>query len=71
MWIGVVVSAFAFALAYNDGYILVYLFLGLFSQVFMGIQVSIWTSMITHVGMNTLVIIIQVLVQSGYSSPIT
>ncbi|EAC9629211.1 CPBP family intramembrane metalloprotease, partial [Listeria monocytogenes] len=27
---------------------------------------SIWTSMITHVGMNTLVIIIQLLLHYGY-----
>ncbi len=66
VWIGVVVSAFAFALAHNDGHILVYLFLGLFFSGLYAYTGSIWTSMITHVGMNTLVIIIQVLVQSGY-----
>jgi len=66
VWVGVVVSAVAFAFAHNDNHLLVYIFLGLFFSGLYALTGSIWTSMITHVGMNTLVIIIQLLLHYGY-----
>lgn len=66
VWIGVGISAMAFAFAHNDGHLLVYLFLGLFFSGLYAYTGSIWTSMITHVGMNSLVVVIQLLVYKGY-----
>ncbi|OTN75601.1 hypothetical protein A5886_000676 [Enterococcus sp. 8G7_MSG3316] len=66
VWIGVGISAVAFAFAHNDGHLLVYLFLGLFFSGLYAYTGSIWTSMITHVGMNSLVVVIQLLVYKGY-----
>ncbi|WP_430611259.1 CPBP family intramembrane glutamic endopeptidase [Enterococcus sp. DIV0876] len=64
--IGIGISAIAFAFAHNDGHLLVYIFLGLFFSGLYALTGSIWTSMITHVGMNTLVVIVQLLVYHGY-----
>lgn len=66
IWIGVIVSAVAFAFAHSDNHLLVYILLGLFFSGLYALTGRIWTSMITHVGMNTLVIIIQLLVHAGY-----
>jgi membrane protease YdiL (CAAX protease family) len=66
VWVGVIVSAVAFAFAHNDNHLLVYMFLGLFFSGLYALTGRIWTSMITHVGMNTLVIIVQLLVHYGH-----
>ena len=66
IWIGVIVSAVAFAFAHSDNHLLVYILLGLFFSGLYALTGRIWTSMITHVGLNTLVIIIQLLVHAGY-----
>ncbi|EGP5214283.1 CPBP family intramembrane metalloprotease [Enterococcus faecium] len=64
-WIGAVVSSLLFAFAHNDGHLLIYFFLGFFFSLEYKATGRIWTSMITHVGMNTLVVLVQLAVQKG------
>lgn len=59
-WIGLILSSLAFAFAHNDGHLLVYFFLGSFFLWLYTHTGKIWTSIITHVGMNTLVVIVQI-----------
>ena len=54
-WVGAVISSLLFAFAHNDGHLLIYFFLGFFFSLEYKATGRIWTSMITHVGMNTLV----------------
>ncbi|WP_373195996.1 CPBP family intramembrane glutamic endopeptidase [Enterococcus faecium] len=62
-WVGAVVSSLLFAFAHNDGHLLIYFFLGFFFSLEYKATGRIWTSMITHVGMNTLVVLVQLAVQ--------
>ncbi|MBO0432304.1 CPBP family intramembrane glutamic endopeptidase [Enterococcus sp. DIV0660C] len=62
-WVGAVISSLLFAVAHADGHLLVYFFLGFFFSLLYKSTGRIWTSMITHVGMNTLVIVVQLLIQ--------
>lgn len=64
-WVGAVVSSLLFAYAHNDGHLLIYFFLGFFFSLEYKATGRIWTSMITHVGMNTLVVLVQLAVQKG------
>ncbi|MCZ1502613.1 CPBP family intramembrane metalloprotease [Enterococcus faecium] len=64
-WVGVVISSLLFAFAHNDGHLLIYFFLGFFFSLEYKATGRIWTSMITHVGMNTLVVLVQLAVQKG------
>lgn len=64
-WVGAVVSSLLFAFAHNDGHLLIYFFLGFFFSLEYKATGRIWTSMITHVGMNTLVVLVQLAVQKG------
>lgn len=64
-WVGAVISSLLFAFAHNDGHLLIYFFLGLFFSLEYKATGRIWTSMITHVGMNTLVVLVQLAVQKG------
>lgn len=64
-WVGAVVSSLLFAFAHNDGHLLTYFFLGFFFSLEYKATGRIWTSMITHVGMNTLVVLVQLAVQKG------
>ena len=64
-WVGAVISSFLFAFAHNDGHLLIYFFLGFFFSLEYKATGRIWTSMITHVGMNTLVVLVQLAVQKG------
>ena len=64
-WFGAVVSSLLFAFAHNDGHLLIYFFLGFFFSLEYKATGRIWTSMITHVGMNTLVVLVQLAVQKG------
>ena len=65
-WIGAIVSSLLFAFAHNDGHLLIYFFLGFFFSLQYKATGRIWTSMITHVGMNTLVVVVQIAVQKGW-----
>lgn len=56
-FVGALVSSLLFALAHGDGHLLVYGFLGIFLAFLYEYSGSIWTSIITHAGMNTLVIV--------------
>ncbi|EGP5342528.1 CPBP family intramembrane metalloprotease [Enterococcus faecium] len=62
-WVGAVISSLLFAFAHNDGHLLIYFFLGFFFSLEYKATGRIWTSMITHVGMNTLVVLVQLAVQ--------
>ncbi|WP_395520745.1 lysostaphin resistance A-like protein [Enterococcus faecium] len=64
-WVGAVISSLLFAFAHNDGHLLIYSFLGFFFSLEYKATGRIWTSMITHVGMNTLVVLVQLAVQKG------
>lgn len=65
VWIGVGVSSVLFAFAHADNHLLVYILLGLFFSGLYAYTGKIWTSMITHVGMNSLVIIVQLILYYG------
>ena len=67
-WVGAIVSSLLFAFAHNDGHLLIYFFLGFFFSLQYKVTGRIWTSMITHVGMNTLVVIVQLAIQKGLLS---
>lgn len=64
-WVGAVISSLLFAFAHNDGHLLIYFLLGFFFSLEYKATGRIWTSMITHVGMNTLVVLVQLAVQKG------
>lgn len=64
-WVGAVISSLLFAFAHNDGHLLIYFFLGFFFSLEYKATGRMWTSMITHVGMNTLVVLVQLAVQKG------
>ena len=64
VWIGVVISSLLFALIHQDGHLLLYSSRGAFFSLQYVITGSIWTSIITHVGMNTLVVLANILVQT-------
>ena len=65
-WVGAVISSLLFAFAHNDGHLLIYFFLGFFFSLEYKATGRIWTSMITHVGMNTLVVLVQLAVQKDW-----
>ncbi|MFV0560646.1 MAG: lysostaphin resistance A-like protein [Enterococcus sp.] len=65
-WIGALISSILFALAHNDGHLLIYFFIGFFFALLYKSTGRIWTSMITHVGMNSLVIFVQLAVHYGW-----
>ena len=64
-WVGAVISSLLFAFAHNDGHLLIYFFLGFFFSLEYKATGRILTSMITHVGMNTLVVLVKLAVQKG------
>lgn len=58
LWFAVIVSSLVFAIIHDDGHILLYTALGLvFSMLYIKTG-RIWTSIISHVGMNTLVVVV-------------
>ncbi len=63
-WFPALLSSILFALAHNDGHYLLYACLGLLFCSMYRYSGRIWTSMITHVGMNLLVILAQLGIQS-------
>lgn len=52
-------TSFLFALAHNDGHLIVYFIMGMVFYYLYQKTGSIWTSIIAHCGMNTLVVLIQ------------
>lgn len=63
VWLGFIVSSLLFAFMHQDGHILLYTALGAFFSLQYVVTGSIWTSIISHVGMNSLVVIANVLVR--------
>lgn len=61
IWSSAVVSSLLFAVMHNDGHYLLYGGLGFFFFILYKKTGSIYTSMITHVGMNTVVMITQLM----------
>ena len=64
-WIAATVSSAIFSLAHADGHFFVYLFMGFFFALLYKQTGKIWTSIIAHCGMNTIVIIVQLLLHNG------
>lgn len=64
-WGAAVISSILFSVIHMDGNYFVYFFLGLFFTILYKMTGKIWTSVITHCGMNTLVIILQLVVHYG------
>ncbi|AYW45469.1 CPBP family intramembrane metalloprotease [Tetragenococcus koreensis] len=56
-WVGIIISSLLFAVIHQDGHLLLYFSLGFFFSLLYKTTGKIWTSMISHVGMNTLVVI--------------
>lgn len=52
-------TSFLFALAHNDGHIIVYFIMGMMFYALYRKTGNIWTSIIAHCGMNSLVVLIQ------------
>lgn len=52
-------TSFLFALAHNDGHLIVYFIMGMVFYYLYRRTGSIWTSIIAHCGMNALVVLIQ------------
>lgn len=63
VWVAISISSFLFALIHFDGHLLLYFSLGFFFSLLYKFTGRIWTSILIHVGMNSLVVIVQVLSQ--------
>ena len=61
-WIAICISSLLFALVHMDGHLLLYFSLGFFFSCLYRLTGRIWTSMLTHAGMNSLVVIVNLLV---------
>ncbi|RSU02153.1 hypothetical protein CBF34_06350 [Vagococcus penaei] len=59
IWLAAGISSFLFAIMHNDGHWLVYGGLGLLFFIIYQRTNSIWSAIITHAGMNTLVVCLQ------------
>lgn len=63
LWFSVAVSSLLFALMHLDGHILLYMSLGIIFSLLYIKTGRIWTSIISHIGMNTLVVLASILVK--------
>lgn len=61
LWFATIVSSLLFAVMHDDGHILLYTSLGIFFSLLYIKTGRIWTSIISHVGMNSLVVFIGLL----------
>lgn len=64
VWLAISISSFLFALIHQDGHLLLYFALGFFFSLLYYNTGKIWTSILAHVGMNTLVVIVNIFLQS-------
>lgn len=64
-WFSAIISSSLFSLIHQDGHFFVYFFMGLFFAILYKLTGKIWTSIIAHCGMNTVVVVVQLLVHSG------
>ncbi|BBC60601.1 type II CAAX endopeptidase family protein [Melissococcus plutonius] len=60
-WLAAIISSAIFSLAHNDQHFFVYFAIGLFFSYIYKLTGRIWTSILAHCGMNTLVVIIQLI----------
>lgn len=58
-WISAIISSSLFSVIHQDGHFFVYFFMGFFFALLYKMTGKIWTSIIAHCGMNTLVVIAQ------------
>ncbi|MGK0550796.1 CPBP family intramembrane glutamic endopeptidase [Enterococcus faecalis] len=65
-WLAAIISSAIFSIAHQDGHFFVYFALGFFFSILYKKTGSIWTSIIAHCGMNTIVIIAQLALHYGY-----
>ena len=66
-WIGAIFSSLLFFAAHADSHFILYFSMGLTLALLYRYTGKIWTSMIAHCGMNTLVILIQLVLVPLYS----
>ncbi len=59
LWLAISLSSILFAFAHNDGHLLVYFSIGILFCCLYKKTGTIWTSILTHCGMNLLVILVQ------------
>lgn len=64
-WPAALISSALFSIIHFDGNFFVYFFLGLFFAILYKMTGKIWTSIISHCGMNTLVVVVQLIVHYG------
>ncbi|MBP1045198.1 CPBP family intramembrane metalloprotease [Enterococcus sp. BWM-S5] len=64
-WPAALISSALFSIIHFDGNFFVYFFLGLFFSILYKLTGKIWTSVISHCGMNTLVVVVQLIVHYG------
>ncbi|WYJ99054.1 hypothetical protein A5821_000130 [Enterococcus sp. 7F3_DIV0205] len=64
-WIAAIISSSLFSVIHQDGHFFVYFFMGFFFAILYKMTGKIWTSIIAHCGMNTLVVIAQLVLHYG------
>lgn len=60
-WISAIISSSLFSVIHQDGHFFVYFFMGFFFALLYKMTGRIWTSIIAHCGMNTMVVIAQLI----------
>ncbi|MCA5011825.1 MULTISPECIES: CPBP family intramembrane glutamic endopeptidase [unclassified Enterococcus] len=60
-WIAAGISSALFSVVHQDGHFFVYFFMGFFFAILYKMTGKIWTSILAHCGMNTLVVIAQLI----------
>lgn len=60
-WLSAIISSSLFSVIHQDGHFFVYFFMGFFFALLYKMTGKIWTSIIAHCGMNTLVVIAQLI----------
>lgn len=65
-WLGASISSAVFSIAHQDGHFFVYFFMGIFFSILYKATGKIWTSIIAHCGMNSLVVLAQLAIHYGW-----
>ncbi|MBO0438865.1 CPBP family intramembrane glutamic endopeptidase [Candidatus Enterococcus ikei] len=64
-WFAAIISSSLFSVIHQDGHFFVYFFMGFFFALLYKMTGKIWTSIIAHCGMNTVVVIAQLIMHYG------
>lgn len=64
-WFSAIISSALFSVIHQDGHFFVYFFMGFFFALLYKMTGKIWTSIIAHCGMNTIVVIAQLVIHFG------